>query len=140
MLRIGLSALAVAMSATVALANSGVPEELSYEPSVARLSGTLVVEDHYGPPNFGETPDVDKVEKTLILRLDKHVVVRARTGDSVNGDTFDDVSSVQLISTGMKLTDQIGRHVTLEGTLFEKQNGEHFTDVLLSVRKFVPEE
>jgi hypothetical protein len=80
------------------------------------------------------------VEKTLILKLDKHVVVRARLDDRVNGDTFDDVGSVQLIGTEVELTDRIGRHVTLEGTLFEKQNGEHFTDVVLSVRKVVPEE
>ena len=121
-------------------ANGGPPGELSYEPSVARLSGTLVIDDHYGPPNFGETPDIDRVEKTLMLRLDQAVVVRARPGDALNVDTFDDVDRVQLISTEIKLSDQIGRHVTLEGTLFEKENGEHVTDVLLSVRRVLPEE
>jgi hypothetical protein len=80
------------------------------------------------------------MEKMLILGLDKRVVVRALPGDTVNGDTFDDVDSVQLISTEIKLTDRIGRHVTLEAALFEKQNGEHLTDVVLSVRRVVPEE
>jgi hypothetical protein len=34
-------------------------QEVTYEPSNVQLSGTIVYEQFYGPPNFGEDPKTD---------------------------------------------------------------------------------
>src|SRR2546430_5606666 len=52
--------IAGAVGASETVAQNPVPSVapcLHYEPHVVRVTGKLVTEPHYGPPNFGETPD-----------------------------------------------------------------------------------
>ncbi len=110
------------------------PERLRYEPAIVQLSGKVIVQDHYGPPNFGETPQTR--EKVPILELNRSIATEADEKGSINRDAFSNVSRVQLI--GLRTLSAVapaGRHVRLQGTLFEKHTGHHYTDVLMNVQQ-----
>lgn len=110
-------------------------EPLHYEPAVVSLSGILVIEDHYGPPNYGENPDTDEIDKVRILKLDTPVdVVGDPNADNFNSELETGVQKMQLVSS-LKLIDLEGQHVTVEGTLYHQFNAHHVTKVLITVEK-----
>ena len=136
-----LSALATLVSITQARAQQ--QPVLRYEPAVVELSGTVKLERHYGPPNFGESPRTDAVYTVPILVLKTPVTVQAdspspRMPVPVNSQTFHNVTRMQLIF-GTPSTNIAGLHdepVTVTGTLFQKITGGHYTDVLVQVKAF----
>ena len=110
---------------------------LHYEPSVVGLTGTIRMERHFGPPNFGQTPQTDRVETVPILILDRPVTVQGSPG-SPDGDSYSHVTRVQLVVAipgGNDLSGFAGKHVLATGRLFEKVSGENFTDVLLDTQQ-----
>ena len=118
---------------------------LHYEPAVVNLSGTVKVEIHYGPPNFGRSPRSDAVQRVPILVLDRPVTVEGslpRNGEriAVNADTYRNVNRIQLVFVPANRAPAglDGERVSVSGTLFEKVSGENFTDVLLSVQAVSP--
>jgi hypothetical protein len=52
-------------------------DQLRYEPAVVKLSGILVMDAYYGPPNYGEEPETDPIEQNWTLKLDQPVDVLA---------------------------------------------------------------
>jgi hypothetical protein len=113
-------------------------ELFRYEPAIVQLSGKVIIEYHYGPPNFGETPDEDQKESVAILDLDAPVGVEADENSSINKDAFNNIGRVQLNGTGkLNLAILAGRHVRLRGTLFEKHTGHHYTDILMNAEDVV---
>ncbi len=110
------------------------PTPLSYTPTIVHLVGTITIEQYYGPPNYGQTREVDAIERWPILKLDESIRVAGDPAREVNSDSFDDVTRIQLLGTaGVKLIE--GQHVAADGVLFEKFNGHHHTDVVMSVKK-----
>lgn len=111
---------------------------LHYEPAVVQLSGTVKLERHYGPPNFGGSPRTDAVYNVPILILTTPVTVQGDPPSPVplNTTTFRNVSRMQLVfgTPGTKVSALNGEPVTVTGTLFEKITGTHYTDVLVQVR------
>lgn len=111
-------------------------DQVRYEPAVVILSGTIVREQHFGPPNFGETPDIDMKADVLVLELDSPVEVLSQPSDKLNTDSFGRIGHLQLVGgKGLNLGDRVGQHITLVGTLFEGHSGEHITNVLMDVQK-----
>lgn len=88
----------------------------------ARLSGTVHFERYYGPPNYGENPEGDRVEEATILRLD-HPIRFCKAG----GTPFS-TAEVQIAGFGNMVE---GQHVTCTGNLDEAMTGHHRRDVLL---------
>ncbi len=114
---------------------------LQYEPSVVGLTGTIRMERHYGPPNFGASPKTDLVETVPILILDKPVTVQGNPRSPADSDSFSHVTRVQLVIAGPVRNDLsgfLGKHIMATGRLFEKVSGENFTDVLLDVQQIGP--
>lgn len=108
-------------------------ESLQYEPAVVQLTGILNVEDHFGPPNYGENPDEDRVERAYVLRLDRRIDVVGKPSGDLNTASFTDVERVHLVPGSQPLGAYVGQHMTVEGTLFEGFTGHHVTDVLMRV-------
>jgi len=105
------------------------------------LTGTIRMERHYGPPNFGASPKTDLVETVPILILDKPVTVQGNPGSPADSESFSHVTRVQLVVAGPggnDLTGFLGKHIVATGRLFEKVSGENFTDVLLDVQQIGP--
>ena len=118
---------------------------LHYEPAVVQLSGTVQLERHYGPPNYGASPRSDSVLTVPVLVLDAPFTVQGnppdpRNGPSLDGTTFPNVARVQLTfpTPGTAISSLSGRHFTVRGTLFEKISAQNYTDVLLSVEGLAP--
>ncbi|MBB6250414.1 hypothetical protein [Nitrospirillum iridis] len=128
----------VALMGLVSVANAA-SRSLQYEPAVVELTGTVVVEDHYGPPNFGETPQEDAKLRVPMLRLDASVDVAGDPHSDTNLSSFEDVDKMQIVLTkGRSVDGFIGKHVTVTGTLTEQLEGGDFTQVLITMKTIKP--
>lgn len=106
----------------------------SYETITYTLTGTVILESHYGPPGFGESPETDRKEEVPILKLDAPISVKGNI-ETPNVDSFSGVQRMQLVGkSSLGLQTFAGKRARATGTLFEKQNGEHYTDVLMLVQ------
>lgn len=134
-----LLAFLAALTAAVAVSGGAAAEPLRYEPAVVRLSGFLIVEQHFGPPNYGEDPETDSVEEALILLPDESVAVQGDPNDLDNSESYENIRRIQLVVEGREVWRWLGRHVTVEGTLFGAYTGHHRTKVLMRVKGFYPD-
>lgn len=109
-----------------------------YEPSLVVLAGRVVMERVYGPPNFGETPNVDARYEIPVLHLDSSVCVVPDRRSGPDSDLYTDVRRIHVYfptPPGFDIKGILNRHVTLEGTLREGAAPEDRTDVVMDVRR-----
>ena len=108
---------------------------LHYGPAVVELTGTLVLEEYFGPPGFGEDPKTDSRELYAILVLDAPVSVEGVPADLID-KTYPDVRWVQLVRgiADPPFSPYQSMHVIVSGTLYGRHTGHHHTDVLLIVQ------
>lgn len=108
---------------------------LRYEPDTVRLSGTLKVEQRYGPPNYGETPAKDERLRVTFLNLAAPINVCGRTTGEDNRESLSGVRQVQLNLAKLRTRPAIkpGQTVTIRGTLYHGFSGYHFTDAVMNV-------
>lgn len=112
---------------------------LRTEPAAVRVTGTLRIERHYGPPGYGDDPRHDELVKVLILYLDRPVKVVGNPKDELNSVSYGDVRKMELVFWAEhRLMERIGQRVTIEGTLSEATTGWHYTKVLLAVKSVMP--
>lgn len=101
------------------------------EPSISKLSGTIIIRQFYGPPNYGESPKTDSKEYAYLLKFSNPISVFDEKGNEVVGNT----EEIQLVSPENSLVKYKNKTVTIEGTLFSAETGHHHTPVLLIVKK-----
>lgn len=111
------------------------PACLHYEPQVVLLKGTLKSVVRYGPPNFGETPKQDLKITVPILRLDRKMDVCADTTSEVNAEGARDVKEVQLIFLKSSAKPWYQKRVAVKGTLMFGHTGQHYTKIVMTVRR-----
>jgi len=114
------------------------PRALLYAPAQERVSGIVVFEEHWGPPNFGENPATDLRTRLPVLHLDTFIRVKALPGDTVNSYSRDSVYRLGLV--GVITEDSLrysGKHVVLEGTLFLRETANQPTAVMMDVERVV---
>lgn len=111
-----------------------------YEPVVVELTGRIVWEMHYGPPNYGDDPKHDRQGNYPILKLDRPIDVRGDPKDEVNSEAHRGVDRIQLVVTDgrPRFRGLIGKPVKVRGALFNAHLGHHYTPVLLTVQKVSP--
>lgn len=123
--------------------NVGAGEDwYSFEDHEVVFEGTIIFENYFGPPNYGENPDTDSVETAIILNLVVPIKVRGNPEDLLNSETFSNVLRVHLVISLEEGREEIlsGKKVSVTGTLFSKHTGHHRTDVLMFVKelKIIP--
>jgi hypothetical protein len=99
---------------------------LDYGPAVA-LRGKVTTIVKYGPPGYGESPEIDALEIPIVLVLPLPVRV---------AETITNLTHIQLVfdTSGFpNYRTYIGKEVVVKGKLFEAVTGHHFTPVLLEV-------
>jgi uncharacterized protein DUF4431 len=114
---------------------------LSYYPSVSRLQGRLTKIFKYGKPTYGENPEKDEKVEVPVLILQTPVRVRARTSSSVNNESLTNVSFVQLIfppEVGANYAKYLDKDIVVAGTLVRGHTGDHFTDLVMTVKAVNP--
>jgi Domain of unknown function (DUF4431) len=114
---------------------------LSFYPSVSRLQGKLTKVFKYGKPSYGEEPEKDEKVEVAILILQTPVRVRARSNSSVNNESATNISFVQLIfppEANIDYAKYLDQNIVVGGTLTRGFRGEHFTDVVMTVKAVNP--
>ena len=108
-------------------------------PSVT-LVGSLVEEVHYGPPNYGETPEVDRVGRAYVLVLDEPVTVVGDTAAATGADNPGTISRIKVSKVqlaGVLYCDPtknlVGKRIQATGSLFPSHTGHHHTRILLDI-------
>jgi hypothetical protein len=128
------------------------PQKFSYEPTKVQVSGTIILQKFYGPPNFGEDPKTDTKVDVLELKLDKpidigpassiqlrahHCVNNAACGSLyINSETYSGVTCLELVDLDYPahhVGNFLSNHVTVHGELYERETGNQYTDVLIIV-------
>ena len=108
-------------------------------PSVT-LVGTLTVESHHGPPDYGETPETDAIERPYILVLDRPVTVVGDTAAAIGADNPGTISRIKVSKVqlaGVLYCDPtknlVGKRIQATGRLFPRHTGHHYTRILMDV-------
>jgi len=117
------------------------PQEwLSYYPSVSRLEGKLVKITKYGKPSYGENPESDEKVEVCFLILETPLRVKARSTSSVNNESLTNASFVQLIFPPEigDYSKYVDKHIVVAGTLARGYKGEHFGEVVMTVKAINP--
>lgn len=105
------------------------------EPAFVELSGTVSVEEAYGPPGYGEEPETDSKVQFLLLTLDAPICVNPDPNDPVNSEGKSRISSLHMVyGSGYQFRHEwLEPRVIVTGTLFRALTGHHRTPVLINV-------
>jgi len=109
-----------------------------YDQVDSSLRGTLSRERFFGPPGYGETPEIDMIENPWILTLSKPINIHPSKQRFEAGNfaaSKFNITRIQLHSDKalIDLSSFEGQVVNVSGELWEAETGHHFTPVLLTV-------
>ncbi|GHV07140.1 hypothetical protein FACS189485_16940 [Spirochaetia bacterium] len=91
--------------------------------------GIVKLKEFYGPPNFGETPSIDKIEYHYVFILLEPITFKKEL-------EIVTVEEIQLIfPNGIKKEIEDGGGYIIEGRLFFAETGHHHTPVILIVNR-----
>jgi hypothetical protein len=97
--------------------------------------GDVVLKQFYGPPNYGETPEEDRIEHHYVLKLYDPITFRKITKEEVIEVK---VVEIQLIINSDEIKNRINLdwagHI-LEGKLYFSETGHHYTPLIMVVDK-----
>lgn len=106
----------------------------NYEPDTVALVGTINEGVTYGPPGYGETPKIDRVDKYFIITLEVPISVKGNQ----NFDTFRHVKKLALTGNSgvyTALHSIMNRKVKIKGQLYQPIIGFHPTKVMMDVKE-----
>ena len=118
----------------VCIVFAGKENTYKYEPEEVELYGVLTQKMFYGPPGYGENPEVDMKENIYILQLNEAITVEAEEGDKFN-QTRSGVKEIQILNnTNSELTGFLNKKVKVKGMLFSAHTGHHFREIIIDLR------
>ncbi len=117
-------------------------DEYPFEPELVELEGVFEREKHFGPPNYGETPQEDILLTVYVLNLNSPIT--AGTADTLSELNTVPVTNVKKVQVGFidreatekrieKIDNLIGKTVRLRGSLSTGITGYHFYRILFFV-------
>jgi hypothetical protein len=109
---------------------------LHYTPAVVELRGRLVLELHYGPPNYGEDTAHDEKGLAPVLVLRTPIAVCGDTGsEEFNRDTFPSERRLQfvILQGGVHFRPFLHQDLQVAGRLYQGQTAHYFTNVAIEV-------
>jgi hypothetical protein len=114
-----------------------------YDQDVA-LTGQVTTEYHFGRPNYGETPELDELERVPVLVLDEPLDAEPSEDATDPEDPWrygcTDVRRVQLTGVNFnQLRELRGCGLRLEGRLWPGTTGHHHTRVLFALSDRTPD-
>jgi hypothetical protein len=109
---------------------------LSYEPTVVKLTGTIISRTFPGPPNYESIKGGDEPETYWLLVLRRPVCVNEGQPGEFN-EAKKGIRRIQLVFHSEDAYDKYrhlpGKRVVATGTLYAGFTGHHKTPVLLRV-------
>lgn len=135
-------ALAIAASCVLLFLSEAAAQQQEWllYPVVSRLQGKLTKITKYGKPTYGENPEKDEKLEVPILILHTPIRAKARTTSSVNDESLTNVSFIQLIFPAevSDYSKHLNMIIVVEGTLERGHKGDHFTDMVMTVKVVNP--
>lgn len=111
--------------------------ETPEESAPVTLEGDVRRERHYGPPNYGETPERDRIEEAVILRLRQPLCASREPGAACGGQDVHGSIHLVLSREGLAMA-SIEGCVAVTGPLFRAHTGHHRRAILMSVDRAEP--
>ena len=97
--------------------------------NIIKISGKVIQKENYGPPNYGETPDIDVIEVSYYMCFD------VPRNFIVNGKTTE-IKEMQLVfykSKPLKNDLLIGKNYLFTGCIQPAETGHHHSDFIFIV-------
>jgi len=108
------------------------PDCLRYNQDGIILTGRMVLQTFFGPPNYGENPETDSKETQALLKLDKPICVSKDRKNYEEAESSQ--TEVTLVPIGkINFNQYAEKHIRVSGSLFHSFTGHHHTSVLISV-------
>ncbi len=133
--------LASCLAATDCSADNGSQvQALCFSPCTVQVSGTLLEEHRFGPPNFGETPTKDEDVRIFVLQLDRAYSLLRDESLLETGGGNKSIDRIQLVglSYQAKMHGLVSTRVTVRGKLEPAVAPLHFLPFVLEVEAIVP--
>jgi len=110
-------------------------DQLRYAPDTVEVRGTLVFEQQYGPPGYGEDTLRDLRLSVPVLRLGRPISVVGDTTNPLAGDPHSNMQRIQLtaLPQGTSVREFENREVVVTGRLLEAVWGREYTPVVIEV-------
>ena len=94
-------------------------------------SGNILLKQFYGPPNYGETPEIDKIESYYVLQLNEPITF-------TRGYITETVEEIQLIIIDNKNIElNISWNYIVTGNAFFAETGHHHTPIIIIVNMII---
>jgi len=90
------------------------------------VSGNIILKPFFGPPNYGETPEIDKIESYYVLQLNEEITF-------IQGNIKETVNEIQLIIDSKNIKFKKDFNYIVTGNAFFAQTGHHHTPIILFV-------
>jgi len=93
------------------------------------IKGEIIIKTFYGPPNYGENPEIDRKEDYYFLMLNEPIEIMS---DDYTGSIYE----LQVVFRNNNQVGLIifeGRDYIIRGQLFPKQSGHHHSDIYVYV-------
>lgn len=109
------------------------------EPAQVTVTGILKEETFPGPPNYESVAEGDRAEQVFVLIFEPHICTSGSSYDDSTDEPNPDVDKSELVFLGnsVKLYDilrpYLDKKVQCKGQLFDAQNAEHHTSVLIQI-------
>ncbi len=113
-----------------------VPEAPEESASVT-LEGDVMRERHYGPPNYGETPEEDRIEEAVILSLLAPLCTPTVPEEGCEARHIHDSLQLVIDWKRIKGVPKTGC-IIVSGPLFRSHTGHHRRAILMSVKRLEP--
>ncbi|MGD8869418.1 MAG: DUF4431 domain-containing protein [Gemmatimonadales bacterium] len=116
---------------------------LEVSPDTLTLQGILLLGDFYGPPNYGEEPTTDRLERQYYLQLPAPILTQVPDA-TLPGDAEANRASAYFLQVVIEDSDRldprahVGEKVQVTGPLMEWWSGHHRTPLLLVVQNLEP--
>ena len=132
---VSLSIGSVASCSLAASEVGGHDQPLCSYPCLVRVQGTLVKQDRWGPPNFGQTPKEDARVAIYLIRLAQPVSIKLSRAPPGHVRVLYGIREIQLEKrSGENLDLLIGKRVSVSGKIIEGLAPMQFTQVVLILK------
>jgi|GEM_PF-3405447 len=115
--------------AALLLSNPGDDNHYRWGDTIS-LRGSLSKEVYFGPPNYGETPEIDKKEQVYFLWLEEKISISGPS-NAIQSEALEQ-DKIQLLKIFKPA--ELPPCIIVTGDIFEAISGHHRAQIMMNVR------
>ena len=94
------------------------------------INGNILLKKFYGPPNYGESPEIDIIENYYVLILNETITF----SDGSETETVDEIQLILNNNINKNFDESL--NYVIKGQAFFAITGHHHTPIVISVEKY----